>query len=243
MSRWATPPEASDDLGLLGLLGPRPAGRSDPAVIGRARVVVDGTGPAPEAAVALLRRLGVGTVEAGGYAADAAEGATSPPDLVVLTAPGPVPAPAGQGWRARGIPHLPLACEEGAATLGPLVVPGVSACLTCQDLVRTDLDPAWAEVMARALLRPVLGSAPVDAGERLTPLVASLTALVVLGWLEGAAPMPGVSAEVALPWPTVVHRHWPAHPRCGCGAAAPPGDDPRTRGFDSAPAAQDTMAG
>ncbi len=223
-------------------LGPPPA--ATPDVLARSRVVVDGTGPVPEAVVTLLRRLGVGRVEAGGYAADAAEGSSSPPDLVLLTAPGTVPAPAGHGWRGRGIPHLPLACQTGAATLGPLVVPGVSACLTCQDLVRTDLDPAWAAVVARTLATPTLGSPPVDAGERLTPLVASLTSLVVLGWLEGAAPMPGVSADVALPWPTVVHRHWPAHPRCTCGAAAAPRvGSPRSRGFDGSQAAQDTMAG
>lgn len=215
----------------------------------RAWVVVDGRGPVPEGLTALLRSLGLARVDAGGYAADAAEvacdiatgqGRGAGPDLVVLTASGTVGAVSGRPWLARGIPHLPLGCGEGMASLGPLVLPGRSACLTCQDLLRSDLDPSWAAIAAAASAAPVLCPGPVDAGARLTPLVVALAALVIAGWLEGAAPMPGVSAEVALPWPTVVHRHWPAHPACPCGAASasrvtagPPG---------GAQPAQDTMS-
>jgi len=213
------------------------------------RVVVDGRGPVPDGIAALLRHLGVARVEAGGYAAAAAEAATDPaahlgperrPHLVVLTATPLVPAAAGRPWLARGIPHLPIACEHGRATLGPLVLPGHSACLTCQDLTRTDLDPRWAAAAARAAAGPALSPATVDAGALITPLVVALAGLVVAGWVDGAAPTAGVSTEVSLPWPTVVHRHWPVHPGCGCaeaaGAPAAMAPSAGTRGV------QDTMA-
>ncbi len=212
-------------------------------------VVVDGRGPVPQGLVARLRQLGIARVDGGGYAADAAEaacdrvpgtGAQGAPDLVVLIAAGAVPPAGGRPWVARGIPHLPIATENGAATLGPLVLPGVSACLGCLDLVRADVDPGWAAVAARAHAAPLLSPAPADAGPRLTPLVVDLAALVVMGWVEGAAPMLGVSAEVALPWPTVVHRHWPAHPGCRCGA--PMGRTPVAGPSGGLQHAHDTMA-
>ncbi len=181
-------------------------------------VVVDGRGPVPESLTALLRRLGAARVDGGAYAADAVEASLtdgpSGPDLVVLTGTGPPPIGAGASWQAHGIPHLALSCDDRAATLGPLVLPGRTSCLMCHDLLRADLDPLWPR------RRPhVPGpAAVVDAGPRLGPLVATLAALLVTGWLDGSAPMPGVSVEVALPWPTVLHRHWPAHPACRCGA-------------------------
>ncbi len=194
---------------------------------GPAWVVVDGRGPVPDSLVALLRRLGVGRVDGGAYAADAAEacladGSAVHPDLVVLTGTGPTPVGAGASWQAHGIPHLALTCDDGAATLGPLVLPGVTSCLACHDLLRADLDPSWPLVRAQLPGRVPQPADAVDAGPRLGPLVTTLAALLVTGWLDGSAPMPGVSVEVAPPWPTVVHRHWPAHPGCRCGAPVTP---------------------
>ncbi len=191
------------------------------------RVVVDGRGPVPDTVVALLRGTDLGQVDGGAYAADAAELTAPDPDhrqpaLVVLASAGPLPPGAGATWQAGGIPHLPLTCRDGAATLGPLVVPGRSSCLRCHDLMRTDLDPAWPGVSSRLHAGVLARPEPVDAGPRLGPLVTALAALLVTGWLDGTAPMAGVSVEVALPWPTVVHRYWPAHPDCGCGAVAAP---------------------
>lgn len=44
---------------------------------------------------------------------------------------------------ADSVTHLLLRFVEGRALVGPLVVPGVTACLRCLDLHRTDVDPAW----------------------------------------------------------------------------------------------------
>lgn len=39
--------------------------------------------------------------------------------------------------------HLPVAFDAGGATIGPLVVPGRTPCLSCRDAQQTETDPAW----------------------------------------------------------------------------------------------------
>ena len=51
-----------------------------------------------------------------------------------------------QRWLRRDIAHLPIVFGEVAVTVGPLVVPGVTACLTCVEGQRAALDPAWTAV-------------------------------------------------------------------------------------------------
>lgn len=46
-----------------------------------------------------------------------------------------------------GLPHLLVRADGARVRVGPLVVPGLSPCLTCQDLARSEQDPGW-----RALL-------------------------------------------------------------------------------------------
>jgi len=41
------------------------------------------------------------------------------------------------------VPHLPIAFEPGHVTVGPLVLPGETPCLTCRDADDADRDPAW----------------------------------------------------------------------------------------------------
>lgn len=41
------------------------------------------------------------------------------------------------------ISHLPIAFQPGRVTVGPLVVPGASPCLSCRDAEDADRDPAW----------------------------------------------------------------------------------------------------
>ena len=42
------------------------------------------------------------------------------------------------------IPHLPVRVRDGAGLVGPLVMPGVTSCLRCADLHRSDRDAALA---------------------------------------------------------------------------------------------------
>ncbi len=51
-----------------------------------------------------------------------------------------------QRWLRRDIAHLPIVFGEVAVTIGPLVVPGATACLTCIETRRTAADAAWPAV-------------------------------------------------------------------------------------------------
>ena len=71
---------------------------------------------------------------------------------------------------AARIPHLPVRVRDGAGLVGPLVLPGVTSCLRCADLHRSDRDAAWPAVAAQ--LRDTVGSA-----DRATVLATAALAL------------------------------------------------------------------
>jgi len=54
----------------------------------------------------------------------------------------------------RQVPHLAASADEAIGIVGPLVVPGRSACLRCLDWTRTDRDPAWPLILAQLAGRP-----------------------------------------------------------------------------------------
>ena len=85
-------------------------------------------------------------------------------DLVVLAeAARPDPVAASQLVVA-GRAHLPVGVVDGRGTVGPLVVPGVTPCLRCEDLRRTDTDPTWPRLAAElAGRRDPVGVAPAAA--------------------------------------------------------------------------------
>ncbi|HEX6917014.1 MAG TPA: hypothetical protein VF140_02980, partial [Phycicoccus sp.] len=100
----------------------------------RGHVVVDGRGPVALESVLQLRRTGV-DVRGGWHAGDAAELAVAagapPPALVVLGTEAPLRPWSGTPWQARGVAHLPVEQLPGGLAVGPLVLPGRSACLRC----------------------------------------------------------------------------------------------------------------
>lgn len=53
------------------------------------------------------------------------------------------------------IAHLPVAFERGATTVGPLVIPGETPCLSCRDASETARDDAWPLLHAQ-----LVGSSP-----------------------------------------------------------------------------------
>ncbi len=71
---------------------------------------------------------------------------------------------------AARVPHLPVRVRDGAGLVGPLVIPGVTSCLECADLHRSDRDAAWPAVAAQ--LRDTVGSA-----DRATVLATAALAL------------------------------------------------------------------
>ena len=136
------------------------------------------------------------------------------PDLIVLTEPDDAAPDAGLLVQD-GLPHLVARVHDQVGVVGPLVLPGRSACLHCLDLTRTDLDPGW-PALAVQLARP---APQVPACDGVLPTaVAAQAALQVLEFLEGAT-TPGTlggSLELSMPGWRWRRRSWPRHPACPC---------------------------
>ena len=121
-----------------------------------------------------------------------------------------------------GVPHLPVRVRDGTGVVGPLVIPGLSSCLVCADLHRTDRDPAWPALAAQ--LREVVGVA-----DRPALLATAALALSQVQQIIAAARGVGTAAcpvappatlnatvEVDVASQTIRARRWSRHPLCGC---------------------------
>lgn len=119
-------------------------------------------------------------------------------------------------------PHVFVVTDERGATVGPFTVPGEGPCGLCDGLARTQADPAWPN-LALQLRTPSIAPPSADPG-----VTASITGLVcgaLDAWRAGDArawfgnvwslteKSPPVSTMLA------------ADVDCGCGAAAPVGDE------------------
>ena len=119
-----------------------------------------------------------------------------------------------------GVTHLLLRFVEGRALVGPLVVPGATACLRCLDLHRTDVDPAW-PLLVEQYSRFTRQDRPDGVPE---PVDAAL-AHVAMGWatreltahLCGGVPLTRsrvltLSSDLT----EVAVQEYPQRPDCGC---------------------------
>lgn len=66
---------------------------------------------------------------------------------------GAVPARDAVSSLSEDRPHLPVSFDAGGSTVGPLVVPGRTPCLSCRDAHDRDRDPAWAALHVQLLER------------------------------------------------------------------------------------------
>lgn len=121
-----------------------------------------------------------------------------------------------------GVPYLPVRVRDGVGLVGPLVIPGVTSCLGCADLHRSDRDAAWPAVAAQ--LRDTVGTA-----DRATVLATAALALnqvdrvvraVRHGDDVGPVPEPPPTLDTTLEFDvnvgTISARRWSRHPRCDC---------------------------
>jgi bacteriocin biosynthesis cyclodehydratase domain-containing protein len=138
------------------------------------------------------------------------------PDAVVLAGPEQGSADAAELLRD-GVPHLLVAVSETTGIVGPLVLPGTSACLRCLDLHRTDRDPAWPRLRAQLAVPAPTAAADVV----LTSTVVATAAQQLLGWIDSAGQSPAAcvngTLELASPGWRFRRRSWSPHPACGCG--------------------------
>ena len=117
---------------------------------------------------------------------------------------------------AGSVAHLTAAASEAIGVVGPLVVPGRTACLSCVDMARTDRDPAWPLILAQACGRT---PHPPACAAVLTAAVAAQAAAQALDFLDqataGAAVING-TLELVLPDWQWRRRSWAPHPQCRC---------------------------
>ncbi len=136
------------------------------------------------------------------------------PDLVVLAPVGHHDEVDAGLLQRDGVPHLLAEVRDTVGVVGPLVLPGRSACLRCLDLARADRDPGWPAVAAQ-LSCP--GRVPPPCDGPLAVAVAAQTALQVLALVDGTPPATvGGSLELALPGWRWRRRSWTPHPACDC---------------------------
>jgi hypothetical protein len=154
-----------------------------------------------------------------------ARGRARRPDLAVLAGSYPPELP---GILVAGcVAHLTVVASEAIGVVGPLVVPGQTACLSCVDMARADRDPAWPLILAQ-----VSGQAahPPACAAVLAAAVAAQAAAQALAFVDqAAARVPAVAGqgtaagavingtlELVLPGWQWRRRSWAPHPRCRC---------------------------
>lgn len=103
------------------------------------------------------------------------------------------------------LPHLPVAFEQDAAVIGPLVVPGHTPCLSCRDAHERDRDDAWPRLHAQ-----LVGTSVRVTSARIAQ-AASLAARILRTPTPSAGLMVRVSPGGRSAWRSVRH-----HAECPC---------------------------
>lgn len=131
---------------------------------------------------------------------------------------------------ALDVPHLPVVAFGSRAVIGPFVLPGLTGCLRCLDLHRTDVDPAWPRIAVQ-LQHQRITHPPLDSA--LVMAAAGWATLQVLAWLEAddagadtlrwpptwpAAAPPAIGARLTIcaPGGSMTREECLPHPLCGC---------------------------
>ena len=142
------------------------------------------------------------------------------PDLAVI-AGRPDPVLLAALTRDR-IPHLVADADEAIGVVGPLVLPGRSACARCVDLSKATRDPAWPAILAQASDFTGTAAATRACDAVLATATAALAAAQSLTFIDRACEPAAVNAtlEIVLPDWQWQRRGWPAHPACRCDAAS-----------------------
>lgn len=144
-------------------------------------------------------------------------------DLAVVVGHDAVPARTAARFLAAEKPQLFVLLREQDGTLGPLVVPGETACSDCVEWHRSSRDPQWREICQKL-------STPVEPWPAHKPRHERQETLALATVLAGAAAthallfLDGINRPSS--WSAVLSFHpdtgqwtqqeYPTHPQCGC---------------------------
>jgi len=194
---------AASGVGRVACRDERPAGPADAAPAGLG--VADSGSPREQGTALAVRRV----------APDACtDDRDTRPDVAVLTEEQDPQLIAA--LVSSRVPHLVATAGEAIGVVGPLVIPGGSACLQCLNLTRRDRDPAWPLIAAQ-----LAGSRPATPAcdAVLATAVAAHAAGQVLAFIDRTGPDPATkngTLELVLPDWRWRRRTWPIHFECGC---------------------------
>ncbi|MEV0220475.1 TOMM precursor leader peptide-binding protein [Streptomyces sp. NPDC050704] len=139
----------------------------------------------------------------------------APRDGLAVHAPDPAEA---ETLIDSGTAHLYAGVVEGTGVVGPLVLPGDTACAGCLDHGRTERDPTWPRLLAQWRSGQARHVPPCDL--TLSATVAGLAAGHALAFLDGELPSStGARWEVSVPGFVWHARPVRPHPACSCGTA------------------------
>jgi hypothetical protein len=121
-------------------------------------------------------------------------------------------------WITTGTPHLYAGVVEATGVIGPLVLPGCTACAGCMERGQAELDPGRGRLLAqwRSGRRRTVPACDVA----LATAVAGTAACHALSFLDGGAPVStGARWEVSLPQLSWRSERITPHLDCPCSAA------------------------
>lgn len=138
------------------------------------------------------------------------------PDLVVLAGRQPVErlVQLARG----GVPHLAVMAGEAIGVVGPLVVPGRTACLLCLDYFRAGSDPAWPLILAQLGYRSPEPPACDAVLAAAVAAQAAAQALIAIDKNPIASAAANGTLELVLPDWRWRRRTWQPHPACPCSS-------------------------
>ena len=198
--RTSGAPTAGTPTAGTGTGGARPAARGAAGTAAQ----TSGPGPYPSAGTDRVSR------RAGGPRAQPRR-----PSLVILADSHRRELPAALAKKL--VPHLAVSASEAIGVVGPLVLPGRSACLRCLDLTRAERDPAWPLILAQ--LSAQAGADPPGCDTVLATTVAAQAVAQALAFIDQDGQAPAVTngtLELVLPGWQWRRRTWQPHPQCGC---------------------------
>lgn len=156
----------------------------------------------------------VATISSGGHWAELASSTST--DLVVVADPHVVSDRAvTDHLTSQAIPHLVVEAHRDHGRVGPLVVPGRTACVGCLDRHHRDVDPSWptvVSILARRRARP-------------RPVIQDWAAATVASWALSPVPADQLrvtTTELRLGQGPAQTHEWPTHPSCPCMARPRP---------------------
>ncbi|MGW4330197.1 hypothetical protein ACWEKR_30445 [Nocardia sp. NPDC004573] len=177
-------------------------------------VRVHGLGPLSDAVSAGLRALGVRPSRSRDYPSGTAAVRSWGADLVVL-ADTLMPDPRlVSDLVLHRIPHLPLRIRDNKGVIGPLVLPGVTSCLRCADLIRAQNDAEWPHLAAQLLGR-VGHASPAGIAATTAVALSELEAIIDCSPRRAPATL-DATLELDLDSHVLDRRGWDRHPACAC---------------------------